>query len=149
MKKETIYLDNIDLALQMQRSGFDIKCAFKGICGSCTSGKRKGIQEVDVYCLGKYVDAFPAIFIEEQEGDSLYLPTLGEIDLPEDYIVIKNNAGTFQVWRKKIMHSYNSYTTLELYPIHEQGVLLQTQFTTELEARAHAWLWANQNKKND
>jgi hypothetical protein len=135
MEEQPIYLDNFELAMKMKIAGFDKEC----------------VHEADFYS-EHYNIVWNKSHVERYRHhgfnfDVLQLPTLGEIDLPEDYIVLKNNLGTFNVWRKKVMHSYNSYTTLELYPIYEQGVLIQTEFKTEIEARCHAWLWSNKNKK--
>lgn len=59
-------------------------------------------------------------------------PTLGEIDLPEDLIIAQLSV---------------CWVVLRIVENNIKVIIELESFQTELEARCHAWLWANENEK--
>jgi hypothetical protein len=125
MEKQPIYLDNFELALQMKEAGFDKECAHEADFYS---------EHYNIVWNKSHVERYRyhgCVF------DVLQLPTLGEIDLPE-YISIVREQKSYYVYCNN---------NLLLQEILNTELPNKNTFTTELEARAHAWIWANQKKE--
>jgi hypothetical protein len=140
MEKQPIYLDNFELALQMKMAGFDKECFFRALNHNFYEPvTRKNYENLHIlYGYVKIVATHyfsPACFSGSKE--TLYLPTLGEIDLPE-YISIVREQKSYYVYCNN---------NLLLQEILNTELPNKNTFKTELEARAHAWIWANQKKE--
>jgi hypothetical protein len=99
MEKQSIYLKNLELALQMQRAGFDKECVhnIQDIGINLETGKRE-------YAYTAY-DKIISVF----EGDynfCLQLPTLGEIDLPEGICIKKSGKGYIATKLESLMETF-------------------------------------------
>lgn len=137
MEKQPIYLDNFELALQMKMAGFDKECFFRALNHNFYEPvTRKNYENLHIlYGYVKIVATHyfsPACFSGSKE--TLYLPTLGEIDLP-DFISIR------KVWHFEGCYRYAFVNDLTNNPVDDNWHL------SELEARCYAWLWTKQNEK--
>jgi hypothetical protein len=125
--KKTIYA-SIEDALKLKEAGFEKECVHHAII--CTE---------DVIDMTISICAYDFIIDSLENSDmipihkKLWLPTLEEIDLPEDIFVIRN----IEKW--KVLD----------YSLAPSAVDIENNyhFATELEARAEAWIWAYGKKE--
>jgi hypothetical protein len=121
MEKQPIYLQNLELALQMQMAGFNEECVHKAFIDDSAY-----FDAISILAYGSVLKK--QSYKGKDFAGMLNLPTLGEIGLPKKMFIFKTDKG----FRPVIMGVKN---------------MPSIWYKTELEARAHAWLWAKQNKK--
>jgi hypothetical protein len=162
MEKQPIYINNFELAMKMKMAGFDKECSFRAVNYSFyepvtrknydhlhilygyikTVGNRYFIPECFIEVVTYYFS--PACFSGSEE--TLYLPTLGEIDLPEGVYVAPYKIDSGDGGKNTVFYCFDNNKRLFVKKL-SGGRIKQKYFETELEARAHAWLWANQEKE--
>lgn len=140
MNKPPIYINNIDLAIEMKKAGFDKECVH-------SAKKRKYYitdNETIIIC------AYGVVIVEVEKtvefDGKLYLPTLSEIELPEGVYITPYKIYLADGSEKSVFYCFDNNKRLFVKKL-SGGRSRQKYFETELEARAYAWLWANQKKE--
>jgi hypothetical protein len=120
---------SLEEAQMLKNAGWEKPCVHYAIFETEKHHSHDYIHRVYCYAynisIAQYFDVDSDIIFEGK----LYMPTLGEIELPEAMVIYyRKHSGWF--YGQVLWYNLSSY---------------EVPYKTELSARIHAWVWAKEN----